>query len=186
MVRCESLLEMAAVELAEFSRGVVAIDEQPVNITYQLDGKSRRYTPDFRFKWENGEQWYVEVKPLELLNEPANIARFAAIARFFEAQGAAFVVLTERQLKLPVRNKQIKYLLRYMPRVPTAVPVQILQQWCPGHSFSFLEAERMLGGSSQLLGLLAQRTLVCDLDKPRSPDTVVRLFCEGDDHALFA
>lgn len=83
MIRCESLLEMAAVELAEFSRGVVAINEQPVNITYQLDGKSRRYTPDFRFEWANGEQWYVEVKPHELINEPTNIARFAAIDRSF-------------------------------------------------------------------------------------------------------
>ena len=60
MIRCESLLEMRAVLNAEFSRDVLAINEQPFVLEYEFNGAIRRYTPDFLFRWRNGDEWVVE------------------------------------------------------------------------------------------------------------------------------
>jgi hypothetical protein len=98
MIRCESLLEMRAVQLAEFARDIVNIEEQPLLLEYEIDGKPRRYTPDFRFRWKDGREWIVEVKPQERLALPNNQSRFARIAEVISESGSKFVVLTEAQL----------------------------------------------------------------------------------------
>lgn len=96
MVRCESLLEMQFLYLAEFARNVIAFDEQPVSIAYRLNGRQRRYTPDFGLRWRDGQQWFIEVKPQELLSTEQNQEKFAAITEHFRYRGNAFITVSEQ------------------------------------------------------------------------------------------
>ncbi|EKZ98156.1 TnsA endonuclease [Cupriavidus sp. HMR-1] len=115
MVRCESLLEMTCLYLAEFARTITSFDEQPLSISYMTGGRRRRYTPDFRFVWEDGREWFVEVKPAEKLATPENSERFAAIAGYFETTGACFVALTEKHICHSNRSQLVSYLLHMRP-----------------------------------------------------------------------
>jgi hypothetical protein len=99
MVRCESLLEMHFLYLAEFARNVVSFDEQPVSIAYRLNGRQRRYTPDFGLRWRDGRQWYVEVKPHELLALDKNQEKFEAIGEHFRREGDTFITISEREIR---------------------------------------------------------------------------------------
>ncbi len=184
MVRCESLLEMTCLHLAEFARTIAAFDEQPLSISYVTSGRRRRYTPDFRFLWENGQEWFVEVKPAERLATPENNERFAAIASYFESTGARFVALTEEHICHSNRSQLVSYLLHMRPY--ESVPnVCADLDWRGAHSVNFAEAIEILGSYRNVLEALAVRNLVCDLHQPLAAETLVRPFAEADDDALF-
>lgn len=184
MVRCESLLEMNCLYLAEFARTITAFDEQPVSISYLISGRRRRYTPDFRFLWQDGREWFVEVKPAEKLTTPENSERFAAIARQFESTGARFVAITEEQICNSHRLQLTQYLLRMRPNDSRPSGWADLR-WQDHHSASFAEAAQVLGGPKKVVEALARRDLVCDLHRPLVAETLVRSFAEADDDALF-
>ncbi|QOT76559.1 TnsA endonuclease N-terminal domain-containing protein [Cupriavidus basilensis] len=175
---------MNCLYLAEFARTIVAFDEQPVSISYLIRGRRRRYTPDFRFVWQDGREWFVEVKPAEKLNTSENNERFAEIASHFESAGARFVALTEEQICQTHRSQLVRYLLRMRPNdwEPREWPVLSCQDH---HSASFAEAAQVLGDPKKVLEALARRDLVCDLHQPLTAQTVVRPFAEADDDALF-
>ncbi|MGO4328765.1 TnsA endonuclease N-terminal domain-containing protein [Cupriavidus sp. M-11] len=185
MVRCESLLEMNCLYLAEFARSIATFDEQPVSISYRLNGRSRRYTPDFKFYWEDGREWYIEVKPAERLHTIENQERFAEIALHFERWGARFVVLTEQQLCHQHRLPQIKYLHHRKAGNGSRCDLATLAQWQTCDEVNFAEAESLLGGRQALIQALARRDLVCDLTTPIVDGTHIRLYREADDGALF-
>lgn len=189
MIRCESLLEMRAVQLAEFARDIVSIEEQPFTLEYEIDGKVRRYTPDFRFRWKDGREWIVEVKPQERLILQSNQSRFARIADVIAEFGSTFIVLTEVQLRREALNDQIDQWLRCRRlSFPSTLAAQLSQLWA-GHvgkaKCSLTEAAQALGGKDSVQQLLADRDLVCDLDLIGSSGMTVRLFKEGDDDVLF-
>ncbi|MHA6867914.1 TnsA endonuclease N-terminal domain-containing protein [Ralstonia solanacearum] len=175
---------MNCLYLAEFARTIVAFDEQPVSISYSISGRRRRYTPDFRFLWQDGREWFVEVKPAEKLATPENNERFAAIATYFESTGARFVALTEDQICHSGRSQLVQYLLRMRPHdsEPRECPLLNSQEHLPA---SFAEAAQVLGGPKKVVEALGRRDLVCDLREPLTAQTVVRAFTEADDGALF-
>lgn len=184
MVRCESLLEMNCLYLAEFARTITAFDEQPVSISYLISGRRRRYTPDFMFLWQDGREWFVEVKPAEKLTTPENNERFAAIASHFESAGARFVALTEEQICHSRRLQLVQYLLRMRPNDSKHGDRPGLR-WQGRCAATFAGAAQVLGGPKQVVEALAHRDLVCDLKPPLTAQTVVRPFTEADDDALF-
>ena len=175
---------MNCLHLAEFARTIVAFDEQPVSISYSIGGRRRRYTPDFRFLWQDGREWFVEVKPAAKLATPENNERFAVIARYFEGTGARFVALAEEQICHSGRSQLVQYLLRMRPHdsEPREWPLLDSQEYLPA---SFAGVAQVLGGSKKVIEALARRDLVCDLREPLTAQTVVRAFTEADDGALF-
>lgn len=189
MIRCESLLEMHAVRLAEFARDIVTIEEQPFKLRYRAGGRARRYTPDFRFRWKDGRDWIVEVKPQEKMALPSNQSKFARIADVISESGATFIVLTEAQLHRDRLNDQIdQWLRRRRISFPSTAGAHLSELWADRvgqASCSLTEAELALGGKDVVQQLLADRDLVCDPEAIGSSGMTVRLFKEGDDHALF-
>lgn len=189
MIRCESLLEMHAVRLAEFARDIVTIEEQPFTLRYRAGGKARRYTPDFRFRWKDGRDWTVEVKPQEKMALPSNQSKFARIGDVISESGATFIVLTEAQLHRDRLNDQIdQWLRRRRISFPSTARAHLSELWADRvgqASCSLTEAELALGGKDVVQQLLADRDLVCDPEAIGSSGMTVRLFKEGDDHALF-
>ena len=120
MIHWESLLERDAVFLFEFSSGVRQFREQPLTITYALEGKPRRYTPDFELILSDGSVELVEVKPKEKLLLPENSLRFTAITRHLSLQGWPLIFLTEESVRRPVLLDQLRQLFRYRQPVFSA------------------------------------------------------------------
>lgn len=183
LVRCESLLEFDALFLFEFARGVRTFEEQPVTIEYSLNGRSRRYTPDFGVDWADGRRWFVEVKPSEKLAEMQTAEKFEALRLWFSSRGHRLVVLSELQIRRPIRLRQIRELLRAVAAEKSDEADRRLLSITAGLTLG----EMLAAGTDEILirRLLAHRSLVCDLDSVISHETVIRPFEEADDDALF-
>ena len=183
MVRCESLLEFDALFLFEFARGVRAFEEQPISIEYSLNGRSRRYTPDFGVSWADGRRWFVEVKPSEKLAETQTAEKFKTLKLWFRSRGHTLVVLSELQIRRPVRLRQIRELLRDFAAEKSDEADLRLYNTKAGLTFG----EMLAAGVDEKLirRQLAHRLLACDLDSVINHETVIRPFEEADDDALF-
>lgn len=183
LVRCESLLEFDALFLMEFARGIRRFEEQPITVEYRLGGRKRIYTPDFSAEWEDGRRWFLEIKPSEKLAEPSNAEKFDALTQWFGSRGECLLVLTEQQIRRPVRLRQIRDLLR--ERTARNSNEIAAAHSCVGTGIS-IEEMRVAGVDEPLIRqLLGNRSLVCDLDSVIDDRTVVLPYEEADDVVLF-
>lgn len=184
LVRCESLLEFDCLHLFEFARGVVRFIEQPKTIRYRLGARSRSYTPDFAVDWSDGRRWLIEVKPAETLAEPPNQEKFDRLSDVFKSQGDTFLILTDLQVRNPMRLRQIKRLLqvRYGKWLDgtahRAVPSSLENR-------TIAEALRMGASGPAILQRLASREVACCLDQEITGTTLLQPFKESHDDALF-
>lgn len=183
MVRCESLLEMHFLYLAEFARNVVSFDEQPVTIGYHLNGRMRRYTPDFVLRWRDGNQWFVEVKPAELLALPKNQEKFDAVSEHFRHRGDTFITISEREIRHPVRMPLVKDLLRLRDVAALASLSEIENIDLTAYS-SWGELREELN-AAQTTTCLAYRLITCSLFEPIRATTPIAVYKESEDVALF-
>ena len=183
MVRCESLLEMHFLYLAEFARNVVSFDEQPVSIAYRLNGRQRRYTPDFGLRWRDGRQWYVEVKPHELLALDKNQEKFDAIGEHFRREGDTFITISEREIRHPIRMPLVRDLLRQ--RDDTLLEALADMEHIDLGAFSTWGEFTAELGETLATACLAYRLIVCSLVEPIQATSSISVFREADDVALF-
>src|ERR1700693_4918257 len=58
----ESALERDFVTLSSFADAGAVVTSQPVTIRFEHEGRTRRYTPDFRVDWSDGLSDIVEIK----------------------------------------------------------------------------------------------------------------------------
>lgn len=185
MIRCESLLEMGFLHLAEFAKNVVTFEEQPVNISYRLHNRTRRYTPDFKMQWANGENWYVEVKPSTKLETEESQSKFAAIKDYFAAQGDTFITITEKQVQKCVQHEQVLNLLRIRGRFQFSTQSSSELTTLPTSSLTFENFSSHSGGILAAMHLLAARAFSFDLTTQLTNTTLIHQFKEEDDVALF-
>ncbi|HIF9134670.1 TPA: Tn7 transposase TnsA N-terminal domain-containing protein [Photobacterium damselae] len=59
----ESDLEFDACFHFEFSAKILTFEAQPIGFEYHLDGKQRKYTPDFLVSYNDTYQPFYEIKP---------------------------------------------------------------------------------------------------------------------------
>lgn len=95
----ESLLERDYILLLEIDPDVVTYTEQPFRITYTLDGKVHRYTPDFLVERKNKRQ-VVEVKRKEKASTEAFRLFRLAVEPEIRKLGCEFVVATEENIRV--------------------------------------------------------------------------------------
>lgn len=183
MVRCESLLEMHFLYLAEFARNVVSFDEQPLTVSYRLNGWLRRYTPDFVLRWRDGSQWFVEVKPAELLSLPRNQEKFACVAEHFRRGGDTFITMSEHEIRHPVRMPLVRDLLRLRDEAALA-SLSEMENIDLG-TYSSWGALREELDAAQAMTCLAYRLITCSLFEPVRVTTPIASYKESEDVALF-
>jgi len=187
MIHWESQLERDAVILFEFSRGVISYREQPLTTYYALDGKVRRYTPDFEITLFTGEVVLIEVKPSEKLLDPKESTRLRRIAEHFAETGSAYRILTEIELRPGDLLANLQMVFRY--REAKLSPFErrkISEQIRVAEEMTFGEATALLGAKSLVWILIAEHLLFCDLRHPVTEKTV--LFTgirEGWDEELY-
>jgi hypothetical protein len=164
MIHWESQLERDAVFLFEFSPGVVSFREQPIRTFYTLDGKTRRYTPDFELTLRTGVAPLIEVKPAERIARPDEARRFRAIEHHFACHGRPFQILTEYQIRQSELLENLRLAMRH--RTGTYSPQtrrHYVQLFRKARQMSFGTAALLAGGPEVVWNLIDQRLLFCNL-----------------------
>ena len=147
-VAFESLLERDYMYLLEYDDDVITYKEQPLTISYCLDNRIRRYTPDFSVKRKNKTQ-LIEIKPQsklkKILYDDYMLKKYNAAALFCKSNGySEFNIVTDEEIRSGHLLNNIKYLFSYSKLVVPA--------------FEKLEIrnELMIGGRQQLTQLLSK------------------------------
>jgi len=114
-VQLESSLERDFCCLLEFDSDVVKYVEQPVIIKYLLQGRTRRYTPDFLIHYKNAKasvlaeiKYQADLQANHLELRP----KFEAAEEYAAAQGWKFCIYTEAEIRTAYL-KNVKFLLHF-------------------------------------------------------------------------
>jgi hypothetical protein len=91
VIHYRSSWELEFAKLLDTTDKVKEWKYEPFYIMYKLDGKQRRYLPDFIVKTDD-EILMVEIKPLELSETKMNIAKRQAAIEYADKQGWKYIV----------------------------------------------------------------------------------------------
>ncbi|NEU80296.1 transposase [Nostoc sp. UIC10630] len=112
LVWYESLNERNYMYLLEIDPDVVSYKTQPFKISYILDDKVRRYTPDFLVQRQLKQQ-IVEIKPATWLDDEKNVKKFPVIASTLKSRGWEFAMITDEMMSRGSLLNNVKLLYRY-------------------------------------------------------------------------
>ena len=164
MIHWESQLERDAIMLFEFSPGIAAYREQPLKTQYVIDGKVRRYTPDFELTFNSGSKELIEIKPAQKLLCREELRRFACIQGHLNANGHVFRILTEREIRQSVLLENLNVLLRYRQAALTPFERRVFtEKLCKVAAVTFHDLAEQIGGISKVWRLIDDQILFCDL-----------------------
>lgn len=108
----ESTIECDYCYELDFSLDVLKYEEQPFTIDYQVDGKKRRYTPDFSVI-ESNKIIVVECKPAALITNEENQRRFEVGREWCNERGYEYRIVTDENLRNGSRLENIKTIWRF-------------------------------------------------------------------------
>lgn len=182
----ESGLEKDFSLLMEYHPSVNHYTEQPVTIEYQLNDRTRIYTPDFLVKFADSEikSWLCEIKYRDdlRLNFSKFKPRFKAAVEFCKAEGWEFRIFTEEQIRTPFLEN-LKFLHKYEYDHMDASCYQLvinrvrdLGLTSPREIFTTLDDANDGIKSKCIYALwyaLKISTVECDYSKPLSLDTEI-------------
>lgn len=206
LIECESLLEMRVARLLEFASGITQYSEQPPALRIRLNGRLRKYTPDFLVHWRNGARWLIEVKPSEIASTAEMKARFLATTESAQRMGFHFRVLTERHVqKAGASGIEELLAIRRISRTlslglgtqedpehcsATTLPPDLITALSRHRTVSLNHVADLLGGGPSAIHeakrLIADGTLSWDITQPLTSSTQVFMSKESQDEELFS
>lgn len=186
MVEAESVLESDVIPIFEFSRGVVSFQEQPELILYELEGKVKRYYPDFEVLLRSGEIIHFEVKPQSQLKSPELLKKLTAIRHHYESMGRDFRLITDDHVRKQPLLGNLKHLRRYqfVDRRFDWFRSQVINTLGNTYVYSIKSLGKMYG-LENIVALISRGEIVCDLNKTFLDESnLVRLPTGEDDDSL--
>lgn len=178
LVCWESQIERDYIYLLEFDPAVASYAEQPLRISYHLDGKERRYTPDFLVKRAD-KNLIVEVKREEAAKKEEMQQLFRVVSAICAHDHYEFVVVTDTMIRVQPRLDNIKLLTRYQ-RIPIHDPqYQIIcnelfsksSEVCLSEVMQFFASRNI--GKQVVFSLLYWGVLAVDLTQLITAESVV-------------
>jgi hypothetical protein len=175
----ESLLERDFMHLLEADPDVISYKEQPFKIRYALNGKIHLYTPDLLVARRLKRQ-IAEVKPeVEAVTEEFQ-QLIRCVAPICGKDGYEYLVMTEKQIRMQPRLKNIKLLQKYS-RARVNYKAQL-----DAYAFFAKRKEAALnevfdyfaytGAAKNIVyALIYWGVLSIDLNRAISPNSIVRL-----------
>lgn len=112
-IMCESGLEFDACFHLEFSPSIAAFESQPIGIKYFVDGKARRYTPDFKVVKTTGEIEYIEIKPERIHTTEKFRNEFEKKRVAYNELGYKLILVSEKQIRSQHLLSNLKTLHRF-------------------------------------------------------------------------
>lgn len=180
-IHWESQLERDFVYLLEFDPAVLDYREQPETIRLTVDGKQRRYTPDFLVRTSSLMVVY-EVKPADKAAHPDMVALFAAAAEHYAGRGMRHQVVTEADIRIQPYLDNVALLLRYRSHpVDPDIEAMVLDRLAfePAPLGELITALGPHADMAEVLALLANHRLAADLARRLDRGAVIRLPGEG-------
>lgn len=176
-VEYESYNERNTTLLLSLCHDVSSIKSQPVVFDYFDElGKQRRHTPDFEVALSTGGVLYLEVKAIEDLLKPKNIAKYIQIAKEYYRQGLHFRFLTNTQIENPPIFGAVKLLFRYVNAPVSMVHLERAQSFLNDGAMpiaALIEKAQM--ELRDVYTLIAKRHLTFDPSRPLNRDSCVSL-----------
>lgn len=115
----ESYTEMVCAMWLDQHPQIAHFESQPASFEYCMDGKTRRYTPDFHSIDINGESSYIEVKSKSYVASEKDLEKFRFLRESFDRIGIGFKVM---QIDLfEQTSKNLMFLDRYKSHDPLLI-----------------------------------------------------------------
>lgn len=112
-IMCESSLEFDACFHLEYSSSIISFESQPIGIEYQMNGKIRRYTPDFKIVKDTGEIEFIEIKPSKKLTSLVFREAFECKRSAYKMKGFKLLLVTDKQIRSTPLLDNLKVINRY-------------------------------------------------------------------------
>lgn len=165
----ESALELDYLNLTLFQRAAESVESQPFSVQFHLNGRPRRYTPDFLVV-EGGVQYVVEVKTRSAANKPEFRRKAIKLNGFFRERGQVFRVFTEDDIRPGEQAQNLRFLMPVLDVPPPITEFESILNATDSRSASLPELETLLDelrlDSSFIRRAVAHQLLECDLTKP--------------------
>lgn len=186
MVWWESQIERDYLYLLEFDSDVISYEEQPLKVSYHIDGKPHLYTPDLRVVRRSKRQ-IAEVKDDENANKEEWVRLFRTVAPICQREGYEYIVVTDSVIRVQPRLDNLKLIYKYA-RASVTTEHQILLYGIFANR-ELLTLEEIIRGfvskgtaENTVYALIQRGILSLDLLQPIKPESVVRLSLAPPDY----
>jgi hypothetical protein len=174
----ESQLERDCLHHLEMDSAVSSIRAQPFRIEYILNGKRRKYTPDFLADGAQRRD-VIEVKPFEKTTSPEFATWKAAISAVLKKHDYRFVVMTEQDFRQEPRLANYKWLFRFVETKSSRYDLlRLLEAIRAGASTvdaAQLQCRVMAIDPDSVWHLIAAGMLEVDFDKPLNSQSIIKI-----------
>lgn len=184
MLQWESPHELNAFRLLDADPTIKAFDEQPVRITYALNGKVQHHIPDILVQTQNGKAFW-EIKTIAFATEADVLERTRFLERHLPTEGYEYrVVLAEDLAKQPMMASvcQVLYFGRGDISLEDRETIRNLFALAPspitwGHVVDGLFGKQ---GRHQICRLMLEGWLAWNPDTPLTRDTVIAVRLQAE------
>jgi hypothetical protein len=174
----ESQLERDCLHHLEMDGAVSSIRAQPFRVEYILNGKRRKYTPDFLAEGDRRRD-VIEVKPFEKTISPEFASWQAAVALVLKKHGYQFIILTEQDFRQEPRLANYKWLVRFVKTRTSEYDLLRLLETIHSNSTTIDAAQvqcRLLAiDPDSVWHLIATGMLDVDVAKPLNPQSIIKI-----------
>ncbi|QJR80876.1 hypothetical protein CA267_008835 [Alteromonas pelagimontana] len=171
---CESAMESHALLLCEFDDSVLRYTTQPFTLTYRLNNRKTRYTPDILKMMSNGDYQSVEVKPLDRLQSVHNVEKFQVLQELFpKVVGHELRLLSDKDIYAggQIKNYQSLYPFRRQPLTDQEKTVLSITP----SILSFRELSEVAHSSFTIaMRLVAHNSFTWDVLSPLNPESLLK------------
>lgn len=179
IVPYESHLERDYIYFLEIDPDVTDYVGQPWKLSYYLDGKPRKYTPDF-FVERRTKKQVIEVKPSQKALEKKYQTLFQKVTPICTLAGWEFLVVTDEMIRVEPRLSNIKILYKYSKIQYSLEHLKTCKKYCqelePITISQALKVLQPLGINRQIIfRLISEGFLQTDLMKPICSSSLIQI-----------
>ncbi|MDO6514043.1 MULTISPECIES: TnsA endonuclease N-terminal domain-containing protein [Neptuniibacter] len=174
MIDWESQLERRACHRFEFSPSIKQYYEQPESIWLFIEGKYRRYTPDFKLHFTDGSVLIIEIKPFDHLQKRDIRDKLILASLEFEKVGRKFGVITDQELPNKELDRNIHFLRQYQKLPFGEAEIEKAKKFCEKTLLPSISGlAQILGRLGTVYALLANNVCGTDMNRPIEPDSLI-------------
>jgi hypothetical protein len=175
MIQWKSENELKAFRLLDCDPEVSRFNEQPCEILYVLNGKTKRHFPDIFVERSGGQKELLEIKPESKAMEPEVATRTTLLIQSLPIWGYSYRVVPATDLAMQPRERNAFLLLGFGRRSATDCERELIRRSINNRG-SLVWSDACRGeygsrGREILCSLVLRGVLAIDMDLPISPDT---------------
>jgi len=159
---------------------VVCYKSQPFTCEFEMDGKIRRYTPDFEVHFKDiAKPLVIEVKPAKFLEDLYLQNKLKIVARDLPKLGYNFMIMTDDQIPSQTEYSNFRFLYHHRSRLPSEEVIkQVLYLVQQGVNRAWMlddYIQRHDDEQSSVYAMIAHGYLFADISKPIDYQTPVSI-----------